>query len=109
MSRPSPQGTGDGLPNVPVHSKRRSFYALISAHLVLSDDPHATTATPVGGLEDDGEAVGLCKHLRLLQAGNGGIRSRNHGNACNKNVQSEKDFSCSYVKKKKKNLSSVCY
>lgn len=101
MSRPFPQGKGDGLPDVPVLSKRRRFHALISAHLVLSDHPHATAAAPVGGLEDDGEAVGLCKHLRLLQAGDGGIRSRNHGNTCNKSVQSEKDFSFSRVKKNK--------
>lgn len=89
MSRPFPQGAGGSLPDVPVYSKRRRFYALVSAHLVLSDDPHATAAAPVGGLEDDGEAVGLCKHLGLLQAGDGGICSRDHGNTCNKNAQSE--------------------
>lgn len=65
-------------PTFPFNSKRRRFYAFVSAHLVLSDDPHAATAAPVGGLEDDGEAVGLRKHLRVLEAGDGGIRSRDN-------------------------------
>lgn len=75
MWRPFPQGKSDSFPNVAVYPKRRCFQASVSAHLVLSDDPHASTAAPVCSLEDDGEAVGLGKHLCLLHAGDGRIRS----------------------------------
>lgn len=64
--------------DVAVYPKRRCFPASVSAHLVLADDPHAAAATPIGGLEDDGEAVGLCEHLSLLQAGDGRVRSWDH-------------------------------
>lgn len=68
-----PSGEKGKFPDVAVYSKRRHFQASGSAHLVLPDHPHASAAAAVRGLEDDGEAVGLGKHLRLLQAGDGGV------------------------------------
>lgn len=49
-------------------------------NLVLPDDSHAAASAAVGRLEDDGKAVRLGKHLRLPQAGDGGICSGDHGN-----------------------------
>lgn len=61
-------------------SSARFAVSRSKTHLVLPDHSHATAAAAIGRLEDDGEAVGLGKHLRLLQAGDGGICSGDHGN-----------------------------
>lgn len=56
--------------------------ASASAHLVAVHDPHAAAPAPVGGLEDDGEAVGVGELVGLVQGSDGGIRAGHHGHSC---------------------------
>lgn len=51
-------------------------------HLVAVHDPHAPPPAPIGGLEDDGEAVGVGELVGLMQGSDGGLRARDHGDTC---------------------------